>query len=197
MNANRTLQFTAAVRGFHVFQKTWKPTENETLICLHETGNEYDPFSIKTCQVDNLRKIVGHLPREFSRATKFLLDRGGTVNAKLIATHYRKSPLFQGGLEIPCMVTVSMPGTVRNHMVMDRYREIVTRLYCEPKNEVIIGSFLEGADVVEAAIAVPPKKKQKKTQIKEKPAPRCKDIRTLFNRSNVRNENEETTIVID
>ena len=82
-------------------------------------------------------------------------------------------------------------------MVMDRYREIVTRLYCEPKNEVVIGSFLERADVVETSIAVPPKKKQKKTQIKEKPAPRCKDIRTLFNRSNVRNENEETTIVID
>ena len=143
MNANKTFQFSAAVRGYHVFKKTWQPTENETLNCLHEAGNEYDPFSIKTCQVGNRRKTVGHLPKEFSRATKFLLDRGATVNAKLTATHYRRSPLFQGGLEIPCIVTVSMPETVRNHMVMDRYKEIVTRLYCEPKNEIIIGSFLE------------------------------------------------------
>ena len=198
MNANRTFQFSAAVRGYHVFQKTWQPTENETLNCFHDAGNKYDPFSIKTWQVDNCRKTVGHLPREFSRATKFLLDRGATVNAKLTTTHYRRSPLFQGGLEIPCIVTVSMPGTVRNHMVMDRYKEIVTGLYCEPKNEITIGSFLERADVVEAATGVQPNKKQKKTHTgkKEKPAPKSKDIRDLF-RNNVQKRNKPGTIVID
>ena len=53
----------------------------------------------------NESKIVGHLPREISRATKFLLDRGANVTARLSSTHYRRSPLFQqGGLEIPCTV---------------------------------------------------------------------------------------------
>ena len=40
------------------------------------------------------------------------------------------------------MVTVSMPGTIRNHLLLDRYRELVTDLYCEPEDEVIIGNFL-------------------------------------------------------
>ena len=51
---------------------------------------------------------------EISRVTKFLLDRGANVSAKLTSTHYRRSPLVQGGIEIPCVVTVSMPGTVIN-----------------------------------------------------------------------------------
>ena len=53
-------------------------------------------------------------------------------------------------------------------------------------NEIIIGSFLERADVVEAAAGVQPNKKQKKkhTGKKEKPAPKSKDIRDLF-RNNV------------
>ena len=55
---------------------------------------------------------------------------------------------FKGGLEIPCIITASMPGTMRKHMVMDQYKEILTRRHCEPKNKIITGSFLERADVV-------------------------------------------------
>ena len=134
MNANKSVQFSAAVHGFHVFRKTWDPVTNEMLKCAHESGNANDPFSIKTCQIENGSKTVGHLPKEISRATKFLLDRGATISLKLSSDHYRRSPLFQGGLEIPYIVTVIMAGPVRNHMVLDRYKEIVNRLYCEPKN---------------------------------------------------------------
>ena len=53
-----------------------------------------------------------------------------------------------------------MPATVRNRMVMDWYKEIVSRIYCEPENETFIGSFLERADVVqEATPGVRPNKK--------------------------------------
>ena len=71
MNANKSFQISAAVRGFHVFQRTWRPTKNEILNCQHESGNEYDPFSIKTCQAGDGNKTVGHLPKEISRATKW------------------------------------------------------------------------------------------------------------------------------
>ena len=54
---------------------------------------------------------MGHLLMEISQVTKFLLDRGANVSAKLKSTHYRRSPLVRGGIEIPCVVTVSMPGT--------------------------------------------------------------------------------------
>ena len=55
---------------------------------------------------------------------------------------------FQGGLEIPCSVTVNVPGTIRNHLLLDRYRELVTELYCEPKDEIIIGNFLSPTEQI-------------------------------------------------
>ena len=143
-NNSRIFEFTAAVRGFHVFRKIWKPVLNELLDCFHEQGNDFDYFSIKTCEKDN-KKTVGHLPREISRPTKFLIDRGARVTAEITSSHYRKSPLLQGGLEVRCKVTVAMPGTIKNHMLLDRYKELVEKLYIEPKNEIIIGIFLTSA----------------------------------------------------
>ena len=98
-----------------------------------------------------------------------LLDHGATISLKLSSDHYRRSPLFQGGLEIPCIVTVTMAGTVRNHMVLDRYKEIVNRLYCEPKNEVITGCFLaknKDADTValDSEVTVPKKEEEEDTK---------------------------------
>ena len=144
---SRSFEFTAAIRGYHVYQKIWQPELNETLVCIHERRNEFDAFSVKTVRtVDNA--TVGHLPREISRPTKYLLDRGATVKAVITFSYYRRSPLFQGGLEIPCSVTVSMPGTIRNHLLLDRYRELVAELYCEPKGEIIIGNFLSQTEQV-------------------------------------------------
>ena len=95
--------FSAAVRGYHFYKDTGKPEENRQLIYSHETQSLFDVFAIKTSRMSD-NKIVGHLPRQISRATKFLLDRGANVTARLSSTHYRRSPLFQGGLEIPCTV---------------------------------------------------------------------------------------------
>ena len=68
----RSFEFTATIRGFHIYQKVWQPGLNDTLVCIHEGGNEFDAFSVKTvCADDNA--IVGHLPREISRPTKYLL----------------------------------------------------------------------------------------------------------------------------
>ena len=83
--------------GFHVSRRIWKPTEGEALNCFYERGNVVNPS-------------VGHLPREISRITKFILDRNATVTVKLSSSHYRRSPLVhQGGLEIRCVVTVTTP----------------------------------------------------------------------------------------
>ena len=49
---SRKLEFTAAVRGFCIFRKKWKPALNEKLHYLQEPGNDYDVFSIKTCKSD-------------------------------------------------------------------------------------------------------------------------------------------------
>ena len=81
--------FSAAVRGYHFYKDTGKPEENRQLIYSHETQSVFDVFAIKTSRM-NESKIVGHLPREISRATKFLLDRGANVTARLSSTPLSK-----------------------------------------------------------------------------------------------------------
>ena len=97
MAFNKVFEFTAAVRGFHYFKSIWQPMENEVLDRLFENGNVYDMFAVKTC--DESGRMVGHLPRELSRITKFIIDRGAKSTAQLLGTHYRRSPLIKGGLE--------------------------------------------------------------------------------------------------
>ena len=36
-----------------------------------------------------------------------------------------------------------MPGSIKGHMLLQRYQDIVDELYCQPKDEIIMGSFLE------------------------------------------------------
>ena len=119
-DTNKTLVFSAALRGFHVYRDVRKPLENEELECLFERHNLFDMFTINTCRLKG-GQIVRHLPREISRPTKFLLDRGAKVTAQLTGTYYRRSPLFQRGLKIPCLVTVTIPGSIKGHMMIQRY----------------------------------------------------------------------------
>ena len=161
MTCVKYFQFSAAVRGFHYYRKSWLPEPEQTLNCFHEEGNTFDRFAIKVCEKDK-NEIVGHLPMEISRVTKFLLDRGANVFAKLTSTHYGRSPLVQGGIEIPCVVTVSMPGTVINQLLMERYKQLVETLYTEPKEEEILGTFLQLENTGEQDLApVAPKQKKK------------------------------------
>ena len=80
---------------------------------------------------------------EISRASKILPDRGTEVSVTITGTHYRRSPLVQGGLEIPCNLNTSLPGySARNYVLLQKYLEIVSDLYVEPANEENIDSFL-------------------------------------------------------
>ena len=119
-------------------------------------NNPFDIFAIKVCKIPS-NEIVGHMPMELSRVTKFLIERGANVSLKLTSTNYRRSPLVQGGLEIPCLVTVTMSGTIINQLIMEKYKQLVNEKYVEPKEEEIIGSFLhmnDGNDVANISIDV-------------------------------------------
>ena len=61
-----------------------------------------------------------HLPREISRATSFFLLRGGMVHLKVSDENYRRSPLIQGGLEIPVEVICEMDDIPSNKAIMER-----------------------------------------------------------------------------
>ena len=140
-NKLKITKFSTAVRGYHYHGSTWFLDKEEQLVCSHDFGNVFDIFAIKTCKPDGT--VVGHLPHEISRATKFLLDRAAQISAILTSTDYRRSRSVQGGVEIACKVIVKFPGIVRNHLLMHRYVEIVNVNYIEPKHEVVLGSFLE------------------------------------------------------
>ena len=140
MAFNKMFEYTAAVRGYHYFKTIWQPKENEVLTCQFENGNSYDMFAIKTCDHGGI--MVGHLPREVSRITKFIIDRGAIVTVLLTGTHYRRLPLVKGGLEIPCKVSVWMRGTCANLLLLERYKQLSEELYLEPKEEKSLSSFL-------------------------------------------------------
>ena len=135
------LEFESAVRGYHYYRRYWSPIENETLQCFHESGNPFDVFAIKTCSKGSLQ-AEGHLPREISRLTKFILDRGAEVEARLTSTNYRRSPIAQGSLEIPCTMKLKMLATLLNRKLLERYREMVDHLYKEPDDNLVMGSFV-------------------------------------------------------
>ena len=154
----------------------------------HDFGNVFDVFAIKTCKPDGT--VVGHLPREISRAIKFLLDRVVHISAILTSTDYRRSPLVQGGLEGACKVIVKLRATVRNHLLMDRYVEIVNVKYIEAKHEVILGPFLKKLST--AAQPTNIKRNRSNTNNPKKKQKPNHDIRSLFRSVDERRREEET-----
>ena len=140
----------------------WSTQENEILKCYYESGNPFDIFALKTCSNQDPR-AVAHLSQEISRITKYLLESCAEIEAKLTSTHNRRSPITQGGLEIPCKVIVRMPATVTSQKLLDKYKELVKDMYSEPQISELIGSFLYD-DIVQPSKENCTKKKKKAAQ---------------------------------
>ena len=200
MAYNKT-EFTSAVQGYHYYKTFWKPEPNQILNCYYENDNTFDRFAIKV-QECGKEIPVGHLLKEISRVTKYLLDRGATASATLTREHYRRSRLKQGGLKIPSKVSVTMPGTVSNLLVLEKYWQLVEELYTEPKNEEILGSSLHA--IVTDQRPPPAKKNTKIKKTVPSNVPEHKDIRgfsgngaTRQVKSVTKNSKEVETICID
>ena len=54
------------------------------------------------------------------------------VHLKVTDENCRRSPLIQGGLEIPVEVICKMDDTPKNRAIMERYKTLVTTHYKEP-----------------------------------------------------------------
>ena len=99
--------FSSAIRGYHVYKSTWQPFIGEHLELERENGNAHDRFAvavIKICPARRTQTIVGHIPREISSIIWHFLSHGGKCTVTEIK---RRSPLVQGGLEVPCCITLS------------------------------------------------------------------------------------------
>ena len=101
--------FPSAIRGFHEYRQIWWPRAGERLQAEKEHGNREDRFAVAVAkgssEETDSKIIVGHLPRELSRIFWHFLGHGGEVNCEVTGRR-RRSPLVQGGLEIPCILTL-------------------------------------------------------------------------------------------
>ena len=73
--------------------------------------------------------VVGHLPREMSRLTYFIILHGARVSMIVFDVHHQRSPLIQGGLEIPVEVIVEMADTEENRLAMAKYETMTAKRY--------------------------------------------------------------------
>jgi len=203
MSHEKIFEFTAAVRGYHYYRRFWVPKPSQKLYCFYESDNPFDQFAIKVCE-EGQQVPIGHLPREISRATKFFIDRGANITATLTSDHYRRSALVQGGMEIACKVTASIPGTCINLLLMERYKKLIQDTYTEPQNEEILGSYLnfyqEGEEHQEPREIC----RTRKVKVLKKKEVRTKDIRDFYplvpnvasNSGNCSNKNNSKTNVV-
>ena len=92
----------SCVRGFHVNKDVWTPVLNECLQTRQELGNPKDRYAVAVCKADGAASTVGHVLMELSRIFWYFLQNNGEITCKITGSR-RRSPLVQGGLEIPCL----------------------------------------------------------------------------------------------
>ena len=95
-----------------------------------------------------IESVVVHLPKEIPRITRFILLHGAVVTVKVVDIHHSRSPLVQGGLEIPIQVTVRMKYSSKNKAALMEYNTLVTQYYKEPvdgKYEDITSTILNSS----------------------------------------------------
>ena len=125
------------------------------------------------------------------------MDRGAVFTAELTSTNYQCSPFIHRGLEIPAKDTVSMPGTVKNHLLMEKYKEIVNECYAEPRDEEALGSFLALPAVGETCKRDTRSEKSMKwgRKTKENQHGQGQDIKQLFCKIGEKNEGKIEMVV--
>ena len=102
------------------------------------------------------------------------MNRETIVSAQLTSEHYLRSPI---GMEVARKVTVKIPGTCVNILLMGKYKQLVQQFYIEPKNEEILGLFLQANETIDRAEAQPVLKKAK-VKRKNKPIRQLTDKNT-------------------
>ena len=127
-----SVRFLCGLRGYHVYQREWTPILNEVLPAIHDC---YAIAARKRLPGQIIYSTVGHLPKEISRVTRFIMLYGATVTIKIKDVNHRRSPLIQGGLEIPVEVIIQMDYSEKNEKAMAKYSELVSQNYQEPVNE--------------------------------------------------------------
>ena len=76
------------------------------------------------------------------------MEHGAAVTVKVVDIKHRRSPLVQGGLEIPIEVVVVMPFSAAKKQAIDEYKRLVDNHYEAP----IDGKFRDSTSAILSAI---------------------------------------------
>ena len=74
--------FLCGLRGYHEYRAIWTPTIGEELVAKYEIHNVHDRHAIAAFKLlpgTIHPSVVGHLPREISRFTYYIIIHGGSV----------------------------------------------------------------------------------------------------------------------
>jgi len=127
--AELSVSFPCGLRGYHEYRAIWTPTLHEIQLIIHERSNPYDRYAIAATKslpgTLVVESTVGHLPKEISRLMRFIMLHGAAiVVVKILNTHHR-TPLVQGGLEIPIQVIVKVEYSPQNKDALFKYESLV------------------------------------------------------------------------
>ena len=104
------------------------------LSVFFEKSNVFDPYAMalarKTKATVTQIQVVGHLPRDISQFCKFFCDYGGELSTVVRDPKCQRSPILQGGLEIPITLKV-FKGDTRDN-VFKKMGGFLERFYVEP-----------------------------------------------------------------
>ena len=80
------------------------------------------------------QQVVGHLSKEISHFTWFIMKHGAVVTVIVVDIKHGRSPLVQGGLEVPIEIVVVMQFSAANKQAIDECKTLVGNHYEEPIN---------------------------------------------------------------
>lgn len=129
-----TRTFNSAVHGYHYYRRYWSPIIEKRLVGFHEETTPSMPLPS-----NHTKKMV-----QLLLTLRLILDRAARMSAVLTSTHYQRSPLVHGSMEIVCKVTVEMSLTLKNIQLLDRLIELVKSVYSHlslPTSPILV-SFL-------------------------------------------------------
>ena len=105
-----TFSLESSSRGYHEYLSIWpNPTVVDKFICEREIGNPHDTHAVAfNKDISVVLTTVGHIPRKISKVSFVFIRRGGTIQVRVNRHRCYLVDLFQGGLEIPCILTYTI-----------------------------------------------------------------------------------------
>lgn len=119
----KCVEISSFVRGYHAYMDIWDPAIDEVLRLENEPTNAQDRRAVA---VKKNGQIVGHVPKGFSSAVFYFLNR--PCNKGVVKITGAKVNRGGGyGLEVPCVYRFSGP---ENYL--RRLKEVFERLELTP-----------------------------------------------------------------